>query len=73
MCKHHKSSGLFDCENCQAPVSSDDVGYDSENNWCPECRDEYVNREMAHLWPLYQAEKAMGLLDEPDEPVWRLK
>lgn len=69
MCKTHQFTvrHLFDCENCHAPVASDDVGYDGENNWCSECREEYANAEMAHYWPLYKAEKAMGLLDEQED------
>lgn len=39
MCKH-VIKHLFDCELCGAPVSSDDVCYDPENNYCPDCKDE---------------------------------
>ena len=64
MC-NHLIQHLFDCENCHAPVSSDDVGYDSENNWCPECRDEFVTRDMIDHYGLWRGERiAEWVLDQ---------
>ena len=51
MCKTHSFTvrWLFDCELCNAPVSTDDIGYDGENNWCPNCVDA-ENEASAVYW-----------------------
>lgn len=59
MCKSHTFTvrWLFDCENCHAPVSSDDTGFDGENNWCPECVAEFNNETAIDLYGRWLAEK----------------
>lgn len=50
MC-NHLVQHLFDCELCMSPVSSDEVGYDVENNLCPFCKDETDYEAMAQYLP----------------------
>jgi len=71
MCKSHQFTvrHLFDCENCHVPVSTDDVGYDSENNWCAECRAEYLEAEMIDHYGRWRGEKiAEWILDQEAKP-----
>lgn len=39
------------CERCGNPVSTDDVGYDLENNWCEECTDQAAYESAIQYMP----------------------
>lgn len=60
----HKLGYEYKCETCEKPKTDDEmVGGDE----CMDCYDIRFTKEYAYWKPLYDAEKAMGLLDLPDK------
>jgi len=56
----------FNCSKCDEIVEDEDIVGCWENEWCEACARKWVDEQIAHYRPLYDAEKAAGLL-QPDE------
>ena len=59
---------FFYCSKCDAIVEDGDIVGCWENEWCEECARQWIEGQVAHYWPLYQAEKRAGIL-EPSEYI----
>ncbi len=48
------------CEKCKC-VKDDDEMCGDESGWCFDCHDAWVDREIAHYYPLYLGEVSAGI------------
>ena len=56
------------CEKCKQPITEDRPrGHHPEIDSCEECEEAEFQEQMAYWRPLYEAEKAAGLLMSEEE------